>query len=40
MEREFLLGHTVTGQGGKSFKLKEGCFRLDLKKKLFILMRH
>lgn len=34
MERELLQGHTVTGQG---FKLKEGCFRLDLRKKLFTI---
>lgn len=37
MERKFLRGHTVTAQDGNSFKLKEGCFRLDFREKLLTM---
>ena len=30
-----LAGPAAVGQGGNDFKLKEGRFRLDLRKKLF-----
>jgi len=37
MERGFSQGCVVIGQGGNGSKLKEGRFRLDIRKKFFTM---
>ena len=37
MGTDFLVGPVVVGQGGNSFKLREGRFRLHIRKKFFIM---
>lgn len=35
MERNILQGHVVTEKEGNSFKMRDGRFKLDIRKRLF-----